>query len=1263
MSTNLVDLLDEHARRHPGRVACIDDARSVDFGELAHRSRVAARALSRAGIAAGEVVGILMTPSVDLVVAVWAILRADAAYLPLAIDYPAERIGFMAEDSDVRVVVTDEGTAELAARALPNRIHILRMDTATVTDTEPVTEPDPTVGEFAPLVDTTPAYIIYTSGTTGSPKGVVISHRAITHQMIWLGATLELAPGARILMKTPISFDAAQWELLANACGATVVVAPAGIAANPEGILERVASHRITHLQCVPTVWAELIALPGIAETASLRVVASGGEALTVSLAERMRAQLPGVRAVNLYGPTEVTINSAWFDFTEAPLSGATVPIGVRVENCAVFVVDDKDDPVEPGQVGELIIGGPQLAEGYRNRPEVTAERFVELAVGGAPVQRYYRTGDLARWRTGGILEFVGRNDEQVKVNGHRVEANEVRLWIEAHHWVRSAAVVPWVSPRGSTQLAAFIELDPEQAPLMDQEQAGRHHRSKSTRTQVAAQLADLGVRDMGDQPRILMPGAVATDEQRRRVFARKTYRTFTSDPIDLGEVENLLRQLPMRHRSATGGTPTLRLLGTLLRWFGPFHSPDRLLPKYSYASPGALNATQLYLEVSGLPGLGEGTYYFHRSQHALYWVGPARRPGVRLHLVGLPRVIESVYSTNVTEVLHFEAGHMLGVLDEIGGELGLSIRVGEPTGVPGVTEGVVTASVELDGPPSPPDDPMALTVLVQVHGAVSGARAGLYQFADGRLEFLTDDKIERRHVIAINQSSFERASFGVVLATGTDRGWAGLRGMGRALAHLQQLGTHARIGFMASGYSSLTGRDLPTARRVQELLPAEAHGSLLTYFALGGRISAEQLESTGMAEDILHMKGPEELLKDDLRAVVPHYMVPATVHVLDRIPLSHNGKQDRAALVALAGDLGAGPTRPSAPPESPVEREVARIWSEVLDYRPAYLGDNFFAQGGNSISALRLTRSLNQALGVELGVQTIFSSPTLAELAAAADQDSPGSGRRILHLAGPRDTATATTLLWPGLGGYPMSLRTLAQQLAQRCHGVYGVQTRGLNTGEAPPDHLGSLIDQDVDEILGLGLPEPLRIVGYSFGARVAAEVAQRLRHRGHQVEELVLIAPGSPVIPGHPDPDRADYTSTYFKRILASVFSRTLHPDYAAELDERVTGRKEFIELILAYESEFGPEIVDRITTVVERTYDFRAQPVEVDAELVDDSHFLRARGDGPSFADIPSSPLRERSRPVMNLPYDHYEIVTTGAADVAFAVMDENMDKELI
>ncbi|SIR88459.1 non-ribosomal peptide synthetase family protein [Williamsia sterculiae] len=1257
-------LFDAQVASAPDATACVSGPVSVNYRGLSRRVDTIAAELQAIGVGRGDTVAVFCSPSIDVVAAVWAILRTGAGYLPLATDYPAERLAHMVGDSEVRTVVVDTDTEDRARRMLPATATTLLVDgTQTVGGAE-------TGNRVAPVTGDDTAYTIYTSGTTGLPKGVMVPHAAIVNQLRWLRDQLGLASGSRILLKTPIGFDAAQWELLANACGATVVVAPVGTSTRPSEILDTVARHSITILQCVPTVWRELVASPDIERARDLQVAVSGGEPLPESLGTRMQTVLRGARMINLYGPTETTINATWFDFTDVDLTGtAVVPVGTPVTGCATVVVDASDTVVGPGSTGELLISGAQLASGYRGRVDVTAARFPSLDVGDGETRRFYRTGDLVRRRRDGVLEFVGRNDEQVKINGHRVETNEVRIRIETHDWVRAAAVVPWVNEQGTTQLAGFVELDPDEAPLMDSDVAGRHHRSKSTRTQVAAQLQNLAARRFDDAVQVVsLPGGAGDPEQFREVFARKTYRHFTDETVDILTVCDLLDRASGQRVPPVDATPiSLASIGRLLRWFGPFESAERLLPKYAYASPGALNATRIYIETSGAPGLDAGVHYFDPVNHTLTRVGAARRQGLHLHLVGVPAVIESVYATNVREVLHVEAGHMLGVLDRVTARWGWRpVTVDPATDLQDVADGgVATASVRVESDATGAEvGGRRPSVYLQTHDSVSGA--GLYRHTGRGLEFVTASRIERRHVVAINQRTFAQSSFGLMLALGADSGWSGFVELGRFLAHVQQEGVALNIGLMSAGYSSLSGRDLPSASRFREMGGVESDG--LSYFAVGGHVSDTQIVSTGMDEDIVHMDGPEELLKESLREVLPSAMVPTTIHVMDRIPQSHHGKQDRPGLVRLAGDLNRRTRRVADPPVGPHESRLADVWARVLDYRPVYRSDDFFAQGGNSMSALRLIRAVHDELGVTMPVQTIFTAPTVAQLStqistrvARSEEVPVAPVGRVHRLAG---TGTrGTTLLWPGLGGYPMSLRTLAGELAQNGHTVYGVQARGLNAGELPPGSLVDLIDDDVQAVRDLDLPEPLRVVGYSFGARVAVEVASRLVDAGHAVERVVLIAPGSPVIGGLTDrTDEARYDNRYFTRILASVFTGRTDPPFAADLDS-VGHREDFVDLVVRHQTAFGREMVERIVTVVENTFRMREEPVGVEPEFLDRSLYLRARGDGPSFADLPVAPLHSRPGRVSNLPYRHYDIIVDGALDIASAVLEQTVEGELV
>ncbi|MFF1798419.1 AMP-binding protein, partial [Kitasatospora sp. NPDC058263] len=306
-------------------------------------------------------------------------------------------------------------------------------------------------------------------GTTRPPTAVMLAHRSIVSQLRWLVAGGHLGPDAAVLQKTPMSFDAAQWEILAPAGGARVVLGAPGVYRDPEALIDPVREYGVTTLQCVPTLLQALLDTERLGDCGTLRRLYSGGEALSRRLARALTAELPQAALVNLYGPTECTINATAHLVDPATVGedAGSVPIGVPVDRTHCFVLDGDLAPVEPGATGELYLSGVQLARGYLNRPDLTAERFV--ASPHLPGERLYRTGDLAHGNPDGTLQCAGRVDNQVKLRGYRVELDEIALAIEEHTWVRRAAAIVTDDPRtGHRNLVACVELNPKEAALMD---------------------------------------------------------------------------------------------------------------------------------------------------------------------------------------------------------------------------------------------------------------------------------------------------------------------------------------------------------------------------------------------------------------------------------------------------------------------------------------------------------------------------------------------------------------------------------------------------------------------------------------------------------------------------------------------------------------------------------------------------------------------------------------------------------------------------
>lgn len=878
----LTDLLIEQVQAQPERKAVVYDDEYLTYRELAEISLRLSSYFLHLGTTVDECVGIFFEPSLELVVGIWGILFSGSAYLPLSPEYPEDRLRYMVEDAGIKIVFSQKKLRAKLAELVPPGTQIVTLEE--VNDLEvssSITGQDELCKR--PRLDNL-AYIIYTSGSTGKPKGVMIEHRSIINQMNWMQAFCKLDHNKVVLQKTPMSFDAAQWEILASCCGSKVIMSRPGAYKDPEQLIEAIIRYDVTTLQFVPTMLQALLDTDIFHNCESLTQIFSGGEILSKKLALQCIEALPKCDLINLYGPSECTINASAFKVDKNTIADypKAIPIGTPVYNTEFYIFNSRQSLTSVGETGDLYIGGVQVARGYINRPSLTKERFVNNKFSrNSKDSKLYKTGDLAYWNPDGTVQFVGRSDNQVKLRGFRIELDEVKLAIEKHDWVQNAAViVKENSYTGYSDLIAYIQLSPKQAALMDQGIHGQHHLSKKNKLQVKAQLSDLGYRHIDNKSSKMvvdLPGKTPTEEQQRLAFARKSYRSFEGGAVQKADVVRLLdRQVTdAQNYSLTdsSGLDALSFteLGQILRYFGSFHSDERLLPKYAYASPGALYATQMYLELVNIAGLKSGYYYYHPGYHQLVLmneIDSTEKIRIKIHFIGKKKAIELVYKNNIQEVLKIETGHVLGLFDKILPAYKLSI--GDADYMPDVMDKlkcpdedyyylgtfemipqlqVKSLSVEL------------IDIYVQVHpGKITDLAVGQYKYKYGRLEKISDDLILKRHVIAINQRTYEQASFGItIIGTSSDK-WANYVALGRKLQQLQM--NDLNIGLLSSGYSSETGNDLPSAKQITKILSVNHEKPASSYFCIGGRVSHEQLINQGMKEDVIHMKAAELLKK-----------------------------------------------------------------------------------------------------------------------------------------------------------------------------------------------------------------------------------------------------------------------------------------------------------------------------------------------------------------------------------------------------------------
>jgi amino acid adenylation domain-containing protein len=431
---SVLDGFRARAARDPGRPALTDGTTTWTYAELDARSDALAARLAARGVGPEDYVALVLPRSPWLVAAMIAVAKAGGAFLPVDPSYPAERIGYMCADALPRCAVADPATEPLLPAGLPRLL--IGADT----------DETPTPVRRTPDADQA-AYLIYTSGSTGTPKGVVVSHGNLANFVGDYLDRFEVGPDSRVLQFVSPSFDVAMgdiWPVLR--AGGTLVLAGDPRHTGAEELHELIRAQRVTHAS-FPGVMLGRVTETGLPD---LRYVLTGGEPLDEDVVRRWSRDR---RMFNIYGVTEATVAST----ATAPLHRVPgAPIGRPMDNCRVYVLDDRMLPVAPGATGELYLAGSGVARGYLRRPALTGSRFLPCPFGG-PGERMYRTGDLARWRADGELEFLGRRDEQVKVRGHRIEPGEIDTVLARHPAVERAVTVVHHGPPAPSRLISYV--------------------------------------------------------------------------------------------------------------------------------------------------------------------------------------------------------------------------------------------------------------------------------------------------------------------------------------------------------------------------------------------------------------------------------------------------------------------------------------------------------------------------------------------------------------------------------------------------------------------------------------------------------------------------------------------------------------------------------------------------------------------------------------------------------------------------------------
>ncbi|MUL37905.1 non-ribosomal peptide synthetase [Gloeocapsopsis dulcis] len=449
----LHQLFEQQVEFTPDSIALISESEEITYRQLNHRVNQLVHFLQKQGVTKETLVALCLERDLDMVVGILAILKAGDVYIPLDPSYPEERLNFIISDSQASLLISNQEILEKLSLSATKTVCLdsYKDEIARESSENPIKISS----------DNNLAYIIYTSGSTGIPKGVLGTHRGTVNGLHWLWKTYPFTQGEVCCQKTAISFIDSVWEIFAPLLrGIPTVIISNATVLDPQLFIKTLAHHKVTRIILVPSLLRLLLDSYShlTNKLSQLKLWITSGEALSVKLVQSFRELMPFAKLINLYGSSEVSANATYYDTSLLPNQTHTVPIGRPIDNTQTYVLNRDLQPTPVGVIGEIFVGGDGLAKGYLHRPELTQERFIDnpFIVG----DKLYKTGDLVRYLPDGNLEYWGRQDEQVKIRGVRVELGEIATVIAQHPDVQESVVIASDDPQDNQRLIAYIVTD-----------------------------------------------------------------------------------------------------------------------------------------------------------------------------------------------------------------------------------------------------------------------------------------------------------------------------------------------------------------------------------------------------------------------------------------------------------------------------------------------------------------------------------------------------------------------------------------------------------------------------------------------------------------------------------------------------------------------------------------------------------------------------------------------------------------------------------
>ncbi|GGE47137.1 non-ribosomal peptide synthase protein (TIGR01720 family)/amino acid adenylation domain-containing protein [Pedobacter psychrotolerans] len=1004
----LVSLFEKAVDSCPEETALVFETQSYTYRELNQAANQVAHYLrDEYAIVPDQLVGLLLDRSPYMMIGILGILKAGAAYVPIDPDFPENRIRYVVSDSGLQVLITEAEQRGLAEVMDCNKIY-LGADSTWLNN----------YPSDNPVKVNTPAdlcYVIYTSGSTGEPKGCELEHKGVVNRIQWMWAHYGFTTADHILQKTAYVFDVSVWEIFMTLCfGARLVLCRRDEIYSPAALVEIIQKEGITTMHFVPSMFDAFLSALSEATanklTSLLRIITSGEE-LHLASVKKHHQMFPATALHNLYGPTEASVDVTFFEttpFTEKVL------IGQPIWNTRVYIFDKQLRLVPPGVYGEIYLSGVCLARGYHNKLALTTERFITHSLLGG--ERLYKTGDTGRFLPDGKIEYAGRNDDQVKIRGYRIELGEVSAAILKHQAVSQVNTMAFDHHDGEKSLAAYIVCKPGSLDLLqdtDQLQSERVSEWQSVFEHTYS---------------------IDNDTVSDPMFNIKGWKsTYTDEPIPPEEMKEWVDDIVSLVLSGKPKNVLEVGCGTGLLLF-------RIAPHTNSYTGTEISATAIeYLteSITALPGLWEQVKLLQLAAHQLtslpsgsfdtlvinsvvqYFPDAAYfnallGEAIRLLQPGGRLIIGDIRSLSLQNVFHTSVQYDKATIDTPISVLQQRIKAA----LDNEKELLIDPAYFIDLQRQ--FDEIGLVEILPKNGECENE---LFRFRYQAVITLKEQVTKDLPAIAwldAASGDFTPLAISNYFAANNNApvGIAGVsnsrlikenrlvslineRALTETVATL-----HEEIGALSNdldetlilqlaaqyNYQAYTGwaRQLNGGRYDMVLTnaattPANLAATYYNRFLLTQPLPDPHREkiSNPMLQQLRNKVIPE--LRTFLNAILPDYMVPAYFVVLDKFPLTINGKLDRKALPMPVAIRSVSGTTYRAPRTS-MEEQLTLIWQQVLQIDQIGIHDNFFDLGGHSLKATQVVSRMHQQHGLKLDLKTFFALPTIAELASALE-------------------------------------------------------------------------------------------------------------------------------------------------------------------------------------------------------------------------------------------------------------------------------------